>query len=510
MSLAQRMTRAWRVLTGPEQPRMRRSFSGAQVSRLTSSWQGYSLAMNADLDNALPILRARARDLEQNHEYGRRFLSMVANNVVGHCGPTLQMRATQDAKPALLDKPANDAIETHWSRWSCMADVRAQSSLSQLLRLAVKSVARDGETLCRFVRQRDLPYGLQLQFLEADRLVESLNQRLTNGNVIRQGVEADAAGRVVAYHLRSAHPGENYIANGQQIERVLARDMLHLFLPERFEQVRGFSWFHAVLMRSKMLQGYEEAAIVAARIGAAKMGAFVKEDMGAPDALANIADGVDDDGNILINGEAGEFFKLPPGYKLQSWDPEYPHAQYQSFVNQCLRGMAAGLDVAAHNLSANMNDVNYSSARIAELSERDAWMVLQDWFIEACCQRIFTEWLEAALLKGVITFPSGNALPVRKLQKFAEAARFQGRRWKWVDPLKEVNAEIEAINAKIKSRTQVVAEQGGDLADTWAEIAAEQTAAEQLDIELEAPQPAAAMAADSADAEGDAGKPQND
>ena len=45
-------------------------------------------------------------------EYGKRFLSLVATNVVGHCGPKLQVRAmlsqTDPAKPTALDKTAND------------------------------------------------------------------------------------------------------------------------------------------------------------------------------------------------------------------------------------------------------------------------------------------------------------------------------------------------------------------------------------------------------------------
>lgn len=483
VAFSQRIARAWRVLMQAE-PARRRTFSGAQISRLTSSWSGYSASMNSDLDNSLPILRARARDLAQNHEYGRRFLTMVANNVVGPFGPTLQVRATQDNNPKALDTIANSMVETHWAKWCGVADVRGQAALSQLLRMAAKAVARDGETLCRFVRNRSLPYGIQLQFLEADRINETINKQLANGNVIRLGVECNAAGRVVALWLRAKHPGEAFNGGALDTERVDAGDLLHLYLPERFEQVRGYSWFHAVLMRSKMLQGYEEAAIIAARVGAAKMGAFAKTDAGAPDALANIADAVDENDNLQINGEAGEFFKLPPGYELQSWDPDYPHAQFESFVNQCLRGLATGLDVASHNLSGNMSDVTYSSARIAELSERDAWMALQDWFITACCQRIYAEWLASALIRGDITFPSGSALPAAKLSKFVEAAQFQGRRWKWVDPLKEVGAEIEAINAKLKSRTQSIAEQGGDIEDTWREIQAEQAAAMVAGIDL--------------------------
>jgi len=52
---------------------------------------------------------------------------------------------------------------------------------------------------------------------------------------------------------------------------VPASDVFHLFVPERAEQLRGYTWLHAVLMRAQMLQGYEEAALVAARVGATRL-----------------------------------------------------------------------------------------------------------------------------------------------------------------------------------------------------------------------------------------------
>ena len=40
-----------------------RSFAGAQISRLTSSLETWSGALNSDLDSGLAILRARSRTL---------------------------------------------------------------------------------------------------------------------------------------------------------------------------------------------------------------------------------------------------------------------------------------------------------------------------------------------------------------------------------------------------------------------------------------------------------------
>lgn len=478
---------------------LKRNFSGAEVGRLTASMQSWSGSLNADLDSSLVILRARARTLCANADIARRFLSLVGSNVVGAKGPTLQVRAKLGTPGAGFDKAANDAVEIHWARWQRTADLTGKMSLPHLFRVLVKAVARDGEALVRFVRSRSRPYGLALQVLEADRLDERVNQTLSNGNRIRQGVEY-ANGAPVAYYLRTEHPGENYNAGGQKTERVAAVDILHGFVAERGEQVRGYTWLHAVIRRLAMLDAYEEAAVVAARVGAAKMGLFTRTEDAAADALKTTADGKDADGTLQMSAEAGEFIEMPPGYSLESWNPEYPHQNFETFLNACLRGVAAGVDIAAHNLTGNMTDVNYSSARIAEMTEREIWITLQDWFIDAFVLPIYREWLNSALLLSQITFEqSGKALPIDKFAKFADASRFQGKRWEWVDPLKDGQANELLIRNALASRSEIAASKGRDFEDIVDELAQENAMLKAAGLPTEPPKPGAAGAAPAND-----------
>ena len=479
-------------------------FAGASISRLTDSLATWSGSLNSDLDGGnLVILRARARQLAANNEYGRRFLNLVAANVVGRTGPKLQVRAYKDQrdpnKPTVLDKSANDAVEIHWDRWGKKADIAGRMTLPMLLRVAAKAAARDGEAVVRLVRDRKLPYGLALQLLDADRIDETMN--ITAGaTTIRQGVELDSTGRAVALWLKTRHPGENYgVAASNERERVPMSDIIHLFLPERAEQVRGYTWFHAILLRAQQLHGFTDAAVVAARIGASKVAALERSE-DSVDVTSTLADGATGSG-FSINVEAGEMFELPPGYKLSSWNPDYPHANFESFIKAAMRGLSSGLDVATHNLSGDMTDVNYSSARIAELSEREQWMVLQDWFIASLVEPIFQEWLAIAMLRGDITFDiSGKSLPADKLGKFSAAARFQGRRWRWVDPAKEIAAAKEGVALGVVSRTRIAAEQGDDIEDVLDELGAEQTMMDDRGLQAAQPVPAAAPAIEAINA----------
>ena len=485
MKFTDRVAAAWRALKGQRDPfagtygtGAASGFAGGAVNRLTASLATWSGSVNAELDGSLPILRARARSLAANNEHGRRFLSLVAANVVGRQNPKLQVRAMRDArdpsKPTTLDKAANDTVEMHWEQWGRTCDLGGRhKTLPALLRTLVKGVARDGEAVVRVVRNRSLPYGMALQLLEADRLDDTINLQLDNGNIVRQGVEMDSALRPIAYWLKTAHPGENHGLSRNTTERVPASDIYHLFTPERAEQVRGITWFHAIIVRGSVIHRFEEAAVIAAEIGASKVAALERSEEAADVIGAGMADGISG-GLPQIKVEAGEMFELPPGYKLNSWNPDYPHANFESFLKACLRGLAAGLDVAAHNLTGDMTEVNYSSARIAELSEREMWMTLQDWLITSFVQPLYEDWLALNLLSGNITFPlSGKAIPADRFDKFRRASRFQGRRWAWVDPAKEADANAKLLETGLTSRTRLAAEQGEEFEDILDELAQE-------------------------------------
>ncbi|MBK7121298.1 MAG: phage portal protein [Comamonadaceae bacterium] len=97
-----------------------------------------------------------------------------------------------------------------------------------------------------------------------------------------------------------AQPGQDRDhAGGHHLTRVDADQVLHVFKPYRPEQVRGMPAMHACISGLKMLDGYEEAAIVAARVGASKMGFFT-----TPDGDASpLGDEKDEQGNTITDAD---------------------------------------------------------------------------------------------------------------------------------------------------------------------------------------------------------------
>lgn len=438
----------------------REAFSGAASSRLTMDWILAPLSADAATRSELCTLRTRSRDLERNNEWVRGFLRALDNNVLGERGITLQMRVRD--QNGTLDEAANSMIEQAWKQWcrvgNCTTDRR--SSWRDVQRQVLRSIARDGEVL---IRKWKRDGELRLQLMEADMLDQDCNLTLGNGNDVRMGVEFDGMRQVVAYHLLTRHPGDDLgnVSMSRPRARVPVSEVMHLFIAERIDQTRGFPWLSASIKGLRMLDGYAEAELVAARTASAKMGFFTRK---GPDGVEMPSDS---DGNLRMDASPGVIEELPMGVEFKEWSPDHPNSGYGEFVKNRLRGVATSLGISYTSLANDLEGVNYSSIRAGLLEEREVWKAIQRYLIEHFCEPVFSEWLFLALGAGRI----GN-LPMSKMWKF-DHPEFTGRRWAWVDPKKDIEAAVVGINAGLTSQRRVAAENGADVFDIFSELEAD-------------------------------------
>jgi lambda family phage portal protein len=457
----------------------RRSFPGAAMNRLTADWQSPSSSADQEIYGAGRTLIFRCRQLERSNDYIRRYLKLVNNNVLGSRGIGLQMKI-QDA-PGRYDKAANDAVEAAWKKWSrrefCTLSGRLNWRAVQ--KLVLRSRVRDGGALVRLVRVplETNPFGFCLQPLEIDYLDFDFNRSLGNGNEIRFGIEYDPAGRVVSYHIFDRHPGDMNQAGRRRIP-VPASEMIHCYLPERIGQSLGLPTAVSSMLRLNMLEGYEEAEVTAAREGACKGGYIEKT---APEDYT--ADGEDDQGNQIHEMEPGVIRELEPNQKFVEHDPTHPNTAYGPFVKQVLRGLASGLGVSYVSLANDLEGVNYSSIRAGLLDEREEWKELQECQIEDLNCPVFEAWLEMALNAGQVKLTNGSAISIARFEKF-NAPEWKPRRWAWVDPEKDMRANILAVEKGFDSRRSIIAEAGRDVEEVFDEQAADDQLAAQKGLDF--------------------------
>ena len=100
------------------------------------------------------------------------------------------------------------------------------------------------------------------------------------------------------------------------------------------------------------------------------------------------------------------------------------------------------------------------------LEEREEWSKLQQWFIDGVCLPVFESWLEEVLLNGSI------GLPAARLGKL-NAPHFRPRRWGWVDPQKDLAAQVMALENGLKSRRQIIRDSGGSIEEVVQNMVAD-------------------------------------
>ena len=449
-------------------------FDAGMHDRLTASWKSSTTSINSEIYNSLETLRARSRDLYNNNEYGRHFFNMLVNNVVGPDGVSYQsMARRQDGSLDTLD---NDRLEARMAEWSMLGNCDSSRRLSRCMleRQWVLTLARDGEVLVRKLPGFDNEHGYALQLIDPDLLDLHYNvDRGRSQNRIVMGVEVDDFDAPIAYWLLKKHPSPFAQPAGIRSDdrtRVPADQMLHTFVPLRAGQVRGVPWIHAGMRALRDLGGYREAAVVASRIGAAKNPVFTSMDgMSAP------FDGIDKDGTPVWDAsQPGQPVQLPEGVTLASWDPTYPHDQFDAFNRAMLRGLAGAFGVAYFNLNNDLDSVNLSSARIGQQNERDVYKGVQNLMVEALHQKFFPDWLSVQLM----LIPE---LPMSRFDKF-NAASWMPRTWASPDPIKDAQTASLLIGMNLTSPQRVIRERGHDPDEVLREIEAWQGRLDELGI----------------------------
>lgn len=441
-----------------------RSFAAAEVDRILSPWRwdnGYS---NVDIGTQLAIIRARSREMAKNSAHFKRYLDLFVANVVGE-GFRFKSTAAKSISDFSVDDKSARFIENHWWRWSTVparCDETGRKSLVSILQLCAENWARDGEFFIHLNRNAQNIYGLSLRVIRPDACDETINGT-HNGHIIRNGVEVDADTlKPVAFWFNTEKEDPAAIRiNRRPRIRIPAHDIIHGFTQHDECQTRGIPLGHAILAKLKMLDEYDRAELAAARDEANTLGAFH-----APAGReGEIGTWTNDAKNSVrtMESKPGQKLILPQGWTYDSHTPQHPNREVTAFKNSMLRDIASGLSLEYACFANDWAGVSYSSVRQGTIAERDMWMMLQGRFIEQCLDRIFSAWLESILALNV-----SSGLPHTEYNLLYDH-EFRGRRWSWVDPMKDVNAAAIAVQHGWKTDEQVAADYGCDISDNLAE-----------------------------------------
>lgn len=443
----------------------KRMFGAARASRLTDGWSTATTSADAESVSSLTALRNRSRALIRDNPHARRAREVIINNVIGS---GIGLQSAISSNRGRLVEEINTSIEDAWAEW-CRPEnchIGGRLHFGDLERLLIGEAFEAGDVLVRIHREGAGAVPLSLEIIEAERLADEWEAPNFNGNLVRQGVEVDANHRPVAYWMHEYHPGDPRRQMVQdRLIRVPAENIIHLAKIDRWPQVRGTPWMHAGMSRLHQLGEFQDAAVIAARIGAEKVMVLKENEAGGlSEMLGEVAarNGTDadasNDGTLTWSSGKGQIDILPHGTEIADWTPNYPEQNYDPFIVSALRDIAAAFGVSYESLSRDYSKSNYSSSRLALLDDRDGWRVMQQWYIRCVRERLHAVWLEAAVLSRAIKAISVADYVARP--QYYRAVSWKPRGWSWVDPTKEVNAYKEAERAGYITKSDVIAQTG--------------------------------------------------
>lgn len=394
------------------------------------------------------------------------FLFGITNNnaddLVGANGPTLQVQT---------DKAAyNRAVEAAWKEWCQEVDLTEKLRTTKL----AKTVDGEGFLVLKTVSDLESPVKLFPCDVEADQVTTpaptNIAELWVDGLTLHP-----ITGRPTYFHVLRHHPGDFYFPdlNPFSVDKIPARYVLHWFPKFRPGQVRGVPVFTPSLDLFTELRSFRRAVLGAAEI-AADFAAVLEQDrqIGAVDES-------DDDQELdafkRVPIERKMMTALPPGAKMNQFDPKQPQTTYEMFQEKCLGEACRPLGYPLNLALGTSQKFNFSSAKLDHINYRNGLITERTQCETAILNRLFRMWYEEAVLTGTIPAYNGMVLPPIE--------------WHWpgfepLDPVADAAADHERLAHGTLTYREFWARRGYDWKDVLAQQAAEQSEIERLGLQF--------------------------
>lgn len=447
---------------------------GASTSKKSLiGWDYYSGSWREDINDNLSVLRQRSRDLYMGVPLATGAVKTMRSNVVGQ---GLRLKPTIDGEVLGMSpdqvKVLEKQIEREWAVWanSPDCDMNRLDNFYELQQLAFSNWLLSGDCIAVLpVKPRiNQPYDLRINLIEADRLC-SPNYADTYNNKIVGGVEEDADGEVIAYHIAKHHP-LSYANNRLEWVRVKAygdrtgrKNVLHMICRERIGQRRGVPFLAPVIESLKQLGRYTNAELVAAVVSGmftifiekegtstdSPIGSMIPEDMQVD---------AEDEGTIEL--APGAVIDLNEGEKAHDINPGRPNNNFGGFVDAISQQIGSALEIPYELLVKRFN----SSFTASKGALEEAWKMFRmyrGWLAQDFCQPVYEEWLAEAVGKERIQAP--GFFEDRLIHDAYCKAEWNGPARGMLDPVKEVNAAEKRVLCGFSTRAKETTEiTGGD------------------------------------------------
>lgn len=467
--------------------------AGSYDSQDTAAWRPSNRSGDFATLQRRDITVARVHDLLRNDRHARAALERLLDMVIGAglvCCPKPDYRALGISHDAARDLAAQ--MKTEWRAFAedprRFCDRQRKLSMNGLWRLLGRTWFRLGEATAVLTLNdfRGARYQTSVLAIDPYRLCNP--QEATDTDLLRGGVEMDAAGVPVAYHVRNAYLGDYWA--GQDVvtwtqvpkETDWGRPVfIHGFEPDREGDTRGVSPFVTVINHLRMLGkiGENEAASGALN---ALFGAFITSGLPPEEVAGKLTPGQDITTQRRVFAEQMVHLEkypariggvripvLPPGTTVKLNTDPRPVTAYQNFQTSFLQSAASALGLSYEQVAMDWSRTNYSSARAAlnEVWRSTKRMAAQ--LVDQVVTPIYFAVMDEAFDKGLLRPPEG-APDFMELPGAYLRARWIGPGRGYIDPVKEAEGSALRQEGLVSTLEDELAEVGRDLEETLDQI----------------------------------------
>lgn len=473
-ALIERIAPGWAAARARSRARAlayRQAYEAAEVTHLRRQARDSGSGNNV-VSMTGATLRNQARHLDRNHDIISGGLSSVVQNIIGASG--INVVPTPRDNAGNVVEGVVDQIMPLYQEWCKRPEVTWMHNWASAQRLLARTWLRDGEAFAQELRG-PLPFlehgsavPFSIELLEPDMVPLDLDDASRR---ILHGVERNAWGRAVAYHVYKQHPGDPD-AFMPATKRVQADLIRHVRTTDRIGQVRGISILASTFTRIEDLKDYEESERIAAKIAASMAAAIIKGDPTMYDPEKPAAE-------RKMRFQPGMIFdNLKPGESVGMIDSKRPNPGLEAYRNGQLRAIASPMRISFSTLAKDYNGT-FSAQRQELVENFGAYGVLAFEFVAQMLRPIYERFVMMAVLSGELVLPA-DVTPAN-----AVGADYLPPPMPWIDPMKEALALRTMVRSGFKSASSVIAERGGRMYDTFEQIALERAWAREQGIVLD-------------------------
>lgn len=432
---------------------------GSRSGRRSALFEQSRRHINSDISSAGTTLRGRSRFLCRENGYVINMKAVWTNYAIGD-GWT----------PNWLGLPATvtKALHRDFKAWTDDADIDERGDFYALQGTISDEEFEAGECFVRMIL--DPEKGLRLQLMQSEQLPYSNigAPGTPDGAEIRLGIEFSGPKRI-AYHFYRNHPGDGTKVDttADMLVRIPAEEIIHVYRRTFPGQIRGYPRLAGAIVPMFKLDEYEDALLERAAQSAKYFG-----------SIKSLSSGEDPKGDDDASGEGareydlqtGVLYQLDADEELNMHSPPDPGSNYDDFERRNLAKGCAAVGTPYAESTGDLKNANFSSARIGRQPFRRActrWghevMVFQ------FCRVVAREWLRFGLLTGTLTLPRGASRDVGKYKNI----EWLPPSWEYVNPIDDVKADREAVDAGFKPRSTVIGESGRNAEEVDDKFAAD-------------------------------------